>query len=52
MKSALVCGGSGGFIANHVVSQLKREGFWDRGVDLKYNEFQQTTADDFILGDN
>lgn len=50
MKTALVCGG-GGFIGNHLVNRLKREGYWVRAVDLKYNEFHQTEADDFIIGD-
>jgi nucleoside-diphosphate-sugar epimerase len=30
---------------------LKDEGFWVRGVDLKYPEFWQTAADDFVVGD-
>jgi len=50
MKFALVCG-AGGFIGNHLVRRLKREGFWVRGVDLKYPEFLETAADDFIIGD-
>lgn len=50
MKKALVCG-AGGFIGSHLVNRLKREGFWVRGVDLKYPEFSETTADDFIQGD-
>lgn len=50
MKTALVCG-AGGFIGNHLVNRLKREGFWVRGVDLKYNQFHETEADDFIIGD-
>jgi GDP-D-mannose 3', 5'-epimerase len=50
MKSALVCG-AGGFIGGHVVKRLKREGFWVRGVDLKFNEYAETEADDFVLGD-
>ncbi len=50
MKSALVCG-AGGFIGSHLVKRLKREGFWVRGVDLKYPEFGETAADDFIIGD-
>ena len=50
MKKALVCG-AGGFIGSHLVNRLKREGFWVRGVDLKYPEFSETAADDFILGD-
>jgi nucleoside-diphosphate-sugar epimerase len=50
MKKALV-GGAGGFIGHHLVSRLKREGFWVRGVDLKFNEFAETRADDFMIGD-
>jgi GDP-D-mannose 3', 5'-epimerase len=50
MKSSLVCG-AGGFIGSHLVKKLKKEGFWVRGVDLKYPEFSPTEADDFIIGD-
>ena len=50
MRNALVLG-AGGFIAGHVVERLKSEGFWVRGVDLKYPEFRETSADDFVVGD-
>jgi nucleoside-diphosphate-sugar epimerase len=50
MRKALVCG-AGGFIGHHLVKRLKRESFWVRGVDLKYPEFCETAADDFIIGD-
>lgn len=50
MKRALVCG-AGGFIGSHLVKRLKSEGFWVRGVDLKYPEFSETEADDFVIGD-
>jgi len=50
MKKALVCG-AGGFIGSHLVKRLKKEGYWVRGVDLKYPEFDDTAADDFLLGD-
>lgn len=50
MKRALVCG-AGGFIGSHLVKRLKAEGFWVRGVDLKYPEFSPTAADDFVIGD-
>lgn len=50
VKAALVCG-AGGFIGNHLVKRLKREGSWVRGVDLKYPDFTQTGADDFVIGD-
>src|SRR5258707_9894670 len=50
MKSALVCG-AGGFIGGHLVKRLKKDGFWVRGVDLKFHEFSETHADDFVIGD-
>lgn len=50
LKRALVCG-AGGFIGSHMVIRLKKEGFWVRGVDLKYPEFSATAADDFLIGD-
>ena len=49
-KFALVCG-AGGFIGNHLANKLKKEGFWVRGIDLKYPEFSTTSADEFIIGD-
>jgi GDP-D-mannose 3', 5'-epimerase len=49
-KTALVLG-AGGFIGGHIVHQLKREGFWVRGVDLKFPEFRDVEADDFLIGD-
>jgi len=49
-KTALVLG-AGGFIGGHLVKRLKREGFWVRGVDLKFNEYAETQADDFVIGD-
>ena len=49
-KKALVCG-AGGFIGHHMVRRLKKEGFWVRGVDLKYPEFSGVEADDFVIGD-
>src|SRR5579884_2866500 len=50
MKTALVCGG-GGFIGSHLVKRLKRDGLWVRAVDLKFPEFSETAADDFVIGD-
>jgi len=49
-KQALVCG-AGGFIGSHMVKRLKDEGYWVRGVDLKYPEFSGSAADDFIVAD-
>lgn len=50
MKKALVYG-AGGFIGSHLVKRLKEDGFWVRGVDLKYPEYWSTFADDFVIGD-
>jgi nucleoside-diphosphate-sugar epimerase len=50
MKKALVCG-AGGFIGGHLIKKLKREGYWVRGVDLKYHEYAPTQADEFLILD-
>ena len=47
---ALVAG-AGGFIGSHLVKRLKQEGYWVRGVDLKYPEYSPTVADEFVIGD-
>ena len=43
--------GAGGFIGHHLVSMLKRRGYWVRGVDLKYPEYAPTEADEFQIAD-
>ncbi|HTG18176.1 MAG TPA: NAD-dependent epimerase/dehydratase family protein [Blastocatellia bacterium] len=43
--------GAGGFIGHHLVSFLKRKGYWIRGVDLKRPDFNVTDADEFELLD-
>lgn len=49
-KRAIVCG-AGGFIGGHLVTRLKKEGWWVRGLDIKANEFKTSDADEFILTD-
>ncbi len=49
-KTALVLG-AGGFIGNHMVSRLKKEGYWVRGVDLKHPEYSKSEADHFVIRD-
>ncbi len=39
--------GAGGFIGHNLVSRLKQEGFWVRGVDIKLPEYEPTAADEF-----
>lgn len=43
--------GAGGFIGHHLVTFLKAQGYWVRGVDLKFPDYCATTADDFRLLD-
>lgn len=43
--------GAGGFIGHHLVAFLKAQGYWVRGVDLKYPEYAPTRADEFELLD-
>ena len=50
MKTALVLG-AGGFIGSHMVKRLKKDGYWVRGVDLKYPEFSISEADEFVVRD-
>ena len=50
MLKAVVLG-AGGFIGGHLVSKLKEEGYWVRGVDIKRHDFKTSDANEFILGD-
>lgn len=50
MKKVLVCG-AGGFIGNHLVNSLKQQGYYVIGADLKYPEYNQTVADQFVQCD-
>lgn len=50
IKKALVLG-AGGFIGSHMVRRLRSEGYWVRGVDVKYPEYSLTEANEFIIGD-
>lgn len=50
IRTAVVCG-AGGFIGTHLVSELKRRGYWVRAVDLKHPEFKPTDADEFWVLD-
>ena len=43
--------GAGGFIGHHLVTYLKKRGYWVRGVDIKEPEFAPTDADEFELLD-
>jgi nucleoside-diphosphate-sugar epimerase len=43
--------GAGGFIGSHLVTYLKGNGYWVRGVDLKFPEFGDSDADEFEILD-
>ena len=50
MKKVLVCG-AGGFIGTHLVTDLKKRGYYVIGADLKYPEYSNTDADEFYITD-
>jgi len=50
-NSQILVTGAGGFIGHHLVKQLKKDGHWVRGVDLKYPEYEASAADEFKLLD-
>ena len=43
--------GAGGFIGHHLVKFLKEQGYWVRGVDIKYPEYEPSAADEFEILD-
>ena len=50
MRKVLVTG-AGGFIGHHLVRYLKGQGYWVRGADVKYPEYEASPADEFALLD-
>jgi len=51
MKTRVLVTGAGGFIGHHLVTALKRQGYWVRGADLKHPEFSPSDADEFLIAD-
>jgi nucleoside-diphosphate-sugar epimerase len=43
--------GAGGFIGHHLVTRLRSEGHWVRGVDIKEPEYEASAAHEFELLD-
>jgi len=43
--------GAGGFIGHHLVTYLRKQGYWVRGADIKKPEYAPTQADEFRLLD-
>src|SRR3989344_3173130 len=50
-KKRVLVAGAGGFIGHHLVKYLQKKGYWVRGVDIKKPEFENTSADEFLLLD-
>ncbi len=51
IKARALVTGAGGFIGHHLVTFLKKEGYWVRGVDIKHPEFSNADADEFEILD-
>jgi nucleoside-diphosphate-sugar epimerase len=50
-RKKILVTGAGGFIGHHLTAALKAQGYWVRGVDVKYPEFCASAADEFLLLD-
>ncbi len=50
-KKRVLVTGAGGFIGHHLANYLVEKGYWVRGVDIKYPEYAETSADEFELLD-
>jgi len=51
MQKRILVTGAGGFIGHHLVKRLKADGYWVRGVDIKYPEYEPSPADEFEILD-
>lgn len=51
MTTRVLVTGAGGFIGHHLVKHLVNEGYWIRGVDIKYPEYEMSPSHEFELLD-
>jgi GDP-D-mannose 3', 5'-epimerase len=51
MSKRVLVTGAGGFIGHHLVKHLVNEGYWVRGVDIKYPEYEASPSHEFELLD-
>jgi GDP-D-mannose 3', 5'-epimerase len=51
MNEKVLITGAGGFIGHHLVKYLKKKGYWVRGVDIKYPEYEDSVVDEFEILD-
>jgi GDP-D-mannose 3',5'-epimerase len=47
MRTRVLVTGAGGFIGHHLVERLVNKGYWVRGVDTKYPEYEASLAHEF-----
>lgn len=50
-QSRILVTGAGGFIGHHLTKYLVERGYWVRGVDIKYPEYEPSPAQEFELLD-
>ncbi len=50
-RKRILVTGAGGFIGHHIVKRLVDEGYWVLGVDIKYPEFEKSSANEFEILD-
>jgi GDP-D-mannose 3',5'-epimerase len=50
-RTRVLVTGAGGFIGHHLVKRLVNEGYWVRGVDIKYPEYEASSAHEFEILD-
>lgn len=48
MTRRVLVTGAGGFIGHHLVSALRSQGYWVRGVDIKHPEFAPPATTEFL----
>lgn len=51
MTRRMLVTGAGGFIGHHLVKYLVDKGYWVRGVDTKYPEYETSPSHEFELLD-
>lgn len=51
LNHRVVVTGAGGFIGHHLTKYLVENGYWVRGVDIKYPEYEETAAHEFEILD-